>query len=201
VWFSQFWQQLENFYVCYPFSLLQGIDSPQYTDRFNLIFGCNFSIRRSILEQAGGFTPDCMGNIIFQGMGETSVANWMKKHTNWKAYLHPDASVNHYMPSSRLTCEYIYKRSIYSSISNIYQSLRTNSKVAIFQKYDVNENYADVATVNKAGLYFGQKKYFNALLKLKKLRDWVCLPTYFGFESPPVEIFENHTEFIFDVSW
>ena len=78
------------------------------------IMGCNFTTRRSVVNVAQGFGPDCMPNIIWQGDGETRVSEVAEKMG--KVWLDPKVSVLHWMPSSRLTKEYIDKIKLYFDI-------------------------------------------------------------------------------------
>jgi len=95
-----------------------------------LVFGCNFSIRRSVLVQAGGFHPDAMPQryIRFRGDGETYVSRYIAAK-GYKALYHPGASVYHRVPRSRMTIEYLCQRAYNQGISNSYTNIRTTHGV------------------------------------------------------------------------
>ena len=59
-------------------SLIDLGDFPKMVDPL-LVFGCNFSIRRSVLLAAGGFHPDGLPEqlICFRGDGETYVSRYI----------------------------------------------------------------------------------------------------------------------------
>lgn len=89
------------------------------------VFGCNFSIRKSILLEAGGFHPDAMPMelIRYRGDGETYVARYIAAH-GYKALYHPKASVYHLVPEERLSESYFRKRAFIQGISDSYTDIR-----------------------------------------------------------------------------
>jgi glycosyltransferase involved in cell wall biosynthesis len=93
------------------------------------IFGCNFSVRKSILDKTKGFHPDGMpfDMIEYRGDGETFVAEWVNSN-GYLAYYHPGASVYHVVTNERLTREYFFKRRYTQGISDAYTALRSGEK-------------------------------------------------------------------------
>lgn len=91
------------------------------------IFGCNFSVRKNIVLDAGGFNPDGMPFelIRFRGNGETHISKYVEDKC-LKAYYHPLASVYHWVSNDRMTEEYFYKRRYMQGISDAYSILRYN---------------------------------------------------------------------------
>ena len=89
------------------------------------VFGCNFSIRKSVLLEAGGFHPDAMPNelIRYRGDGETHVARYIKEQ-GYHALYHPKASVYHLVPAERMTEDYFYHRAWLQGISDSYTAIR-----------------------------------------------------------------------------
>ena len=96
----------------------KGID-PQH------VFGCNFSIRKNILLEAGGFHPDSMPQelIRFRGDGETAVSEYLQ-NKSYTAVFNPQASVRHAVTRERMTREYLKKRSFNQGISDSFTALR-----------------------------------------------------------------------------
>jgi glucosyl-dolichyl phosphate glucuronosyltransferase len=90
------------------------------------ILGCNFSIRRSALVEAGGFHPDGFPEQLsrFRGDGETYVSRYIAAK-GYKAFYHPEASVYHHVPESRMTIEYLCRRAYNEGISSSYTKIRT----------------------------------------------------------------------------
>jgi glucosyl-dolichyl phosphate glucuronosyltransferase len=99
----------------------------------HLVFGCNFSIRKEVLIDAGGFHPDGMPweMIHLRGDGESYISEYLKGN-RLKAIYNPQASVYHKVSSNRMTLDYFKKRSYMQGISDAYTSLRKGeTKIAI----------------------------------------------------------------------
>ncbi|RQW88744.1 MAG: glycosyltransferase [Geobacter sp.] len=90
------------------------------------VWGCNFSIRKNVLQQVGGFHPDSFPQefIKYRGDGETAVSQAIR-NLGLKAFYNPKASVYHVVSQNRLTQEYIYQRAHNQGISDSYASIRT----------------------------------------------------------------------------
>ena len=106
-------------------SLIDLGELPKFVNPL-LVFGCNFSVRRSVLVEAGGFHPDGMPqrHIRFRGDGETYVSRYIAAK-GYKAFYHPGASVFHHVSRSRMTIEYLCQRAYNQGISNSYTEIRT----------------------------------------------------------------------------
>lgn len=89
------------------------------------VWGCNFSIRKSVLLNAGGFHPDAFPQdmIMYRGDGETYISDYIRK-SGLKALYNPKASVYHLVPRARMTIDYFCKRSFNQGISNSYSEIR-----------------------------------------------------------------------------
>lgn len=92
------------------------------------VYGCNFSIRKSILLAAGGFHPDAMPQdlIRYRGDGESHVLRYVSER-GYKAYYHPKASVYHMVPDSRLCVAYFCKRAYNQGISDSFTEIRNGA--------------------------------------------------------------------------
>ena len=99
------------------------------------VFGCNFSIRKRILIEAGGFHPDGMPTelIKYRGDGETSVARYVHKN-NYKTVFNPKASVFHIVSKQRLTLAYFAQQNYKAAISSSYTAVRENKPTRLFKK-------------------------------------------------------------------
>lgn len=88
-------------------------------------WGCNFSIRKELLFRLGGFHPDGMPQelVRYRGDGETALSYAIEK-TGLKAKFVPEASIYHYVPRSRMTFEYLYKRGFVQGISDSFTDVR-----------------------------------------------------------------------------
>ena len=89
------------------------------------VYGCNFSIRKSVMYECGGFHPDSMPQelIRFRGDGETALsAALMAK--GYRTIYEPGASVYHRVPPERLTVEYFCRRAFNQGVSDSYTEIR-----------------------------------------------------------------------------
>jgi len=89
------------------------------------IWGCNFSIRKQVLLDAGGFHPDAMpGDLIrFRGDGETHVSRYVQEH-KLACRFDSRASVHHAVTPERMTIAYFRQRAFNQGISDSYSVLR-----------------------------------------------------------------------------
>jgi glycosyltransferase involved in cell wall biosynthesis len=130
-WIEQMWNNIDSKgnRILGDLSLIDLGDSEREISPF-YVFGCNFSIRKDILINAGGFHPDGMPFelIKFRGDGESYISQYIK-YSNLKAYYHPEASVYHWVSKDRMTFDYFYKRRYLQGISDAYTELRKNKLI------------------------------------------------------------------------
>jgi len=128
-WISRMWHKdRQGHQVIDPLSLLDLGDKVMPIDPFN-IYGCNFSVRRSVLEEAEGFHPDALpeGMIRYRGDGETHISRFVRGK-GYMALYHPKASVFHIVPEERLTEAYFCRRAYLQGISDSYTFIRNASQ-------------------------------------------------------------------------
>ena len=104
--------------------------SPQH------VFGCNFSIRKSVLLESGGFHPDAFPQklIRYRGDGESHVSNYIQSKKLVTIY-NPKASVYHWVPKMRMTVEYFCCRAYNQGISDSYSAVRrAQGTIPVFNK-------------------------------------------------------------------
>lgn len=91
-----------------------------------LVWGCNFSIRKNVLLEIGGFHPDGMPQelIKYRGDGETTISREIER-LGYKVIYNPMASVHHWVPKERMTEEYFKRRAFNQGISGSYTQLRS----------------------------------------------------------------------------
>jgi len=89
------------------------------------VFGCNFSIRRSVLDECGGFHPDAMPQelIRYRGDGESAVSAAIRQR-GMKAVYAPGALVCHRIPPQRLTVRYFCRRAFNQGVSDSFTEIR-----------------------------------------------------------------------------
>lgn len=146
------------------------------------IFGCNFSIRKQLLLDAGGFHPDGMPqeHILFRGDGETHVSKFVKDN-KIRALYHPEASVYHFVPTDRMTKEYFKKRAYNQGISDSFTNARGGQRMPLLKqrlKLFIKRltRHGDVA-VDKAYLQ-GYITHQKAIKNNNKLYKWVMQSDY-----------------------
>lgn len=93
------------------------------------IFGCNYSIRKDVLFELGGFHPDGMPEILlrYRGDGETSVAAKVDNHPRYRAFYDSLVCVQHRVPKSRINKKYLLSIAKRSAISEAYLLFRQES--------------------------------------------------------------------------
>jgi len=125
VWIRRMWENEHQGGRVIPY--LSILDLGDEVKRVNpyYIFGCNFSIRKSLLLEAGGFHPDAMPPelIRYRGDGETHVSRFIIIQ-GYKALYHPKASVYHLVPTERTTVDYFCHRAWLQGISDSYTAIR-----------------------------------------------------------------------------
>ncbi len=129
-WLADFYSEHHEGRFCGWLSLFDGGTRAKEIDpRF--VWGLNFSIRKNILFEYGGFHPDNIPKLLqrFQGDGETGLSlNLVRAKV--KALYHPQASVQHEIPASRLTAEYFEERALYQGVCDSYTHIRAARGVA-----------------------------------------------------------------------
>lgn len=103
------------------------------------VFGCNFSIRKSILLAAHGFHPDAMPQelIRYRGDGETHVSKFIEKE-GMRTNYNPCASVYHTVPRDRMTLEYFNKRAYNEGISRSFTEFRHKNNIGVTYRLKAN---------------------------------------------------------------
>ena len=154
--------------------------SPDY------VFGCNFSIRRSVLLEPGGFHPDAVPPefIRYRGDGETHVARYILEH-GYKAIYHPKASIYHIISSDRMTEKYFILRAFSQGISDSYTEFRTKKPRSFLKYYPFHLTrrlLMTLATIRrdkiKVGYYRGYSYHQDQVMNDLTLYDWVTRKSY-----------------------
>ena len=144
-----------------------------------LIWGCNFGIRKEVLKKAGGFNPDSLPQelIKYRGDGETALSLAVR-NLGLKAIYNPKASIHHFVSNERLTPEYIYRRAFNQGISNSYTSIRKTCALSGLKACPVASN--TIRYVRERGLVEGFNFHQQAVQADRKLLEWVLRKDYFG---------------------
>lgn len=146
------------------------------------VFGCNFSIRKSVLQEAKGFHPDGMPkNLIkYRGDGETYVAKFIQNR-GYKALYNPKASVYHFVPKERMTKDYFKMRAFLEGISQSYTDIRYGNKTLNLMKEKIKIFMKDVlgrdVEIYKSYIK-GYEYHQNEIKRDRKLLIWVMKDSY-----------------------
>jgi glycosyltransferase involved in cell wall biosynthesis len=189
-WIQKLWEKdnHDNRYLGY----LSIIDLGEVRKEINPshVFGCNFSIRKSILLEAGGFHPDAMPEdmIRFRGDGESHISRFIE-NKRYKTVYHPKASVYHNVPKDRLTEEYFCKRAYLQGISDSYTKIRNDVQNRLFTAYHLIwflrlhrkkwQLYLNMKRrLFENSYYKGYSMHQNASRKDKTLYEWIIRTHY-----------------------
>lgn len=124
-WLQQLWSEPGNDgQVLGSLSILSLRDGRREISPLS-VWGCNFSIRKQVLVDAGGFHPDAMPKerLQFRGDGETHVSRYVQDNA-LTCIFDSGASVYHAVPAERMTFDYFRQRAFNQGISDSYTALR-----------------------------------------------------------------------------
>lgn len=93
------------------------------------VYGCNFSIKKEVLLQCGGFNPDGVppDMLKYRGDGEIALGRKVEK-SGYKVFYNPSILVRHRIPASRLAIEYFIKRAYMEGVSWSFENVRKKGK-------------------------------------------------------------------------
>ena len=93
-----------------------------------LVWGCNFSIRKQVVLDAGGFHPDSMPRelIRFRGDGETHVSKYVLEN-RLRCNYDSRVSIYHAVTRERMSFEYFRQRAFNQGVSDSYTRLRNTA--------------------------------------------------------------------------
>jgi len=132
---------LERFAVDTPYggrmnTWLSLLDIGKDVDNIDptFIFGLNFSIRKSILINCGGFHPDLVPKQFqrWQGDGETGLTLKLRDH-KYRAVYRQAAQLFHHCGKDRLHLNYFKKRAFYQGVCDSFTIVR-NGKDPVFSR-------------------------------------------------------------------
>jgi glucosyl-dolichyl phosphate glucuronosyltransferase len=123
-WLDWFWMEHPYGRMCPALSLLDFGEEARDIDA-NYIWGLNFSIRKHILIELGGFHPDCIAKRLqhFQGDGETGLTR-KANALGYRAVYQPQALVLHSVSQDRMMYEYFDRRFFYQGVCDSYTRIR-----------------------------------------------------------------------------
>ena len=96
------------------------------------VWGCNFGVRRGVIEAAGGFHPDALpsGLALRRGDGETWISDVVAASGRVALYTGA-AAVRHHVPAARMTVPFFERRAYNQGLSDSYTVLRARLMPAV----------------------------------------------------------------------
>lgn len=201
-WLLAKWYSLCEYGHCLPYLSIIDFGASRKEISPYYVFGCNFAVRKQIIEDAGGFHPDGVPfeMVQFRGDGETYIAKYIIEK-GLRTIFNPKASVYHQVPKERLTIDYFSQWSFKSGIVRSYDELRYGNKkvtktswakrmkklvkilfgIEIVRILEQLVSQGKSIEINreldyyeKLGYEFHQKLYFHS----EEIRQWVHRPNY-----------------------
>ena len=162
----------------------------------NFVWGTNFSVRRAVLAELGGFHPGAMpwDLIRFYGDGEIHIGRTAEQRGHRILY-HPGASVQHDIPAGRLSTEAVIRKFTTTGCARSYQARRASGRAvaapssdeirAIARRYFRNADAAptDLVHAVEMGLDDGMTLQRDAFRTDPGFRDWVLRENYLDLDA------------------
>ena len=201
-WLGKLWRDFDGGRTCGSLSLIElGSVSKPMDPCY--VWGLNFSIRKKVFHECGGFHPDCLPKSLqrYQGDGETGLTMKIKEK-GIAALYHPGVAVTHVIPASRLAPEAFEERAFYQGVCDSYTRIRRdrfmpalrqkswkdllrpakwNLERQMILRNPTSENICCLmGRAHTAGMKFHQ----NEVCKDPKLFEWVLKPDYLDYRLP-----------------
>ena len=137
IWLKTIWNK-KDIYGTQILSCLsiQKRAEGRYEINPSFIWGCNFSVRKNVVINAGGFNPDGMppDRIRFRGDGEKRIADYIKKYS-LKCIFDSKVSIFHKVTKERMQLKYFEKRGFREGISDSFTDIRLKKKKLLIKLY------------------------------------------------------------------
>ena len=215
-WVKFFWQPTPyGGSMCLPLSLIDlGVSDLEIDPLY--IFGLNYSIRKKVLLELGGFHPDCIAKHLqqYQGDGETGLS-LKAKAGKFKALYSSGALLYHQVPSARLSASYFENWAYYNGVCQSFTDLRAGNqpgqtnkqvrpfisvaltKAASFIKKAVKtpkNNLPDEVLELQERFNFKYREGYNfhqSAFKLdESVKNWVLKANFWNYKLPPQSVEE-----------
>jgi glucosyl-dolichyl phosphate glucuronosyltransferase len=189
-------------------SILDDEDGPKEVE---WIYGCNFSIRKNLLFEAGGFNPDAFGDKKmwwYRGDGEIGLLR--KIHAAGKKVIYnPNAVVWHCIPQKRLTVAYFKERAFKSGLEASFSQYRYHHngsfnplkmifRASVFGIYFIVHSllgrFDSVVHKVLASHYKARFFYELKLMKDEDLQRFINKSAYYNFQNLLRDVQQNHLQ-------
>lgn len=187
-WVEELWITNNNIKMLLDYScIIMGEEEREINPYY--VFGCNFAIRKSVLNITQGFHPDGMPDelLCYRGDGESYVSKWILQN-KLKTLFIPKASVYHVVSEKRLNLEYLKRIAYRNGISMAYTLLRDRNFIILQREIWKNKLRIKFMNKEKNAVYLlkesekieGMQFLFAQYKKYKKIRKWVKMDNYLG---------------------
>jgi glycosyltransferase involved in cell wall biosynthesis len=201
-WVNALWREADGGRMCGSLSLIEFGSVSKPMDPC-YVWGLNFSIRKKVFHECGGFHPDCVPKALqrYQGDGETGLT-LKAKEKGLAALYHPGVTVTHVIPASRLTLEAFEHRAFYQGVCDSYTRIRRDRTVSAppqrswkdflwppkwkLQRRMILRNLTPenicclMDRAHTAGMQFHQ----NEVWKDRRLFEWILKSDYLDYRLP-----------------
>lgn len=190
VWFHDLWKTNEFGKFLSEYSLIEFGEVDKEISPY-MVYGCNFSIRKSFVVEVGGFHPDGfpLDKLKYRGDGESHLSREIQMR-NGKAMFIAEASLYHRVDSNRLSIDYLNKRSYSQGISFSYSLIREmgclnmSNKIKINFKIIYGRMRAKLIRTEpfrsmRQSFFNGFSYHYNQVKSDSKLLEWVFSDNYF----------------------
>ena len=111
----------------------------------HFVYGCNFSIRKSVLYECGGFHPDSVPQdlVRYRGDGEEALSRAIAKKGLKSIYV-AGATVYHCVPAKRLTVDYFRQRAFNQGVSDSFTQIRRRHGLDSFDSSPANRMFSPI---------------------------------------------------------
>ena len=193
LWLSKIWNKRRRGRKAISALSIIELNGPTRQIDPNLVWGCNFSIRKDVLLAAQGFHPDGMPPdlVRFRGDGETHVSRFVAE-SGMLCLFNPGASVYHKVPAERMTFAYFRQRGFNQGVSDSYTALRNQrtgrqwqanalrslwrlTKAHLTFDRDIRKAFTEMEKGYREGFAYHQYTYRTD----PEVRAWVHKPNYF----------------------
>ena len=166
-WLSDFVKKVPEGWYLWQLSLVDLGDEVRRIDP-RYVFGCNYSIRKDILFECGGFHPDSLpaDMLSYRGDGETALSEAINEK-GLRAFYSPKVCVYHHIPKERLTVEYFCKRMFNQGVSDSYAKIRKEEGIK-----------GPILMAAEDAYHKGRAFHHEHVLANPSLLDWVLKDDY-----------------------
>ncbi|OYT98225.1 MAG: hypothetical protein CFE40_13245 [Burkholderiales bacterium PBB1] len=132
MWLQRWWQQPVGRGRALGYLSILDFGAGCFALDPSYVWGCNFNVRRTVLEAARGFHPDGVPaeRIRWRGDGESHIARLVRER-GWRTLFDSAASVRHAVTARRMTSDYFEERAYAQGVSDSYTRIRRAGRAVL----------------------------------------------------------------------